>query len=87
MLRGYQVIWLRHDIMAGLVLTTMLIPVGVAYAVGSGVTGLNAHATENRWTRESGQRTRKLNKDGTKPLWIGEIHETIGNELSRSSAA
>jgi hypothetical protein len=26
MLRCYEVIWLRHDIMAGLVLTTMLIP-------------------------------------------------------------
>src|ERR1700730_7250425 len=37
MLRRYEVIWLRNDIMAGLVLTTMLIPVGVAYAVASGV--------------------------------------------------
>jgi MFS superfamily sulfate permease-like transporter len=40
MLRSYEVIWLRHDIMAGLVLTTMLIPVGVAYAVASGVPGI-----------------------------------------------
>ncbi|MGH8330980.1 MAG: SulP family inorganic anion transporter, partial [Pseudomonas sp.] len=39
-LRGYQVAWLRHDIMAGLVLTTMLVPVGIAYAVASGVPGI-----------------------------------------------
>ena len=36
-LRGYQAGWLRHDIAAGLVLTTMLVPVGIAYAVASGV--------------------------------------------------
>ena len=39
-LRGYQVAWLRHDIVAGLVLTTMLVPVGIAYAVASGVPGI-----------------------------------------------
>jgi len=31
---------LRHDIVAGLVLTTMLVPVGIAYAVASGVPGI-----------------------------------------------
>jgi high affinity sulfate transporter 1 len=36
-LRSYQSAWLRHDIVAGLVLTTMLVPVGIAYAVASGV--------------------------------------------------
>ncbi len=40
MLRHYQVAWLKHDIVAGLVLTTMLVPVGVAYAVASGVSGI-----------------------------------------------
>ena len=31
----YERSWLRHDILAGLVLTTMLVPVGVAgWAVG-----------------------------------------------------
>jgi len=39
-LRGYQAGWLRHDIVAGLVLTTMLVPVGIAYAVASGVPGI-----------------------------------------------
>jgi high affinity sulfate transporter 1 len=39
-LRGYQMDWLRHDIVAGLVLTTMLVPVGIAYAVASGVPGI-----------------------------------------------
>jgi high affinity sulfate transporter 1 len=39
-LREYEVGWLRHDIVAGLVLTTMLVPVGIAYAVASGVPGI-----------------------------------------------
>jgi high affinity sulfate transporter 1 len=39
-LRSYELPWLRHDIIAGLVLTTMLVPVGVAYAVASGVPGI-----------------------------------------------
>jgi high affinity sulfate transporter 1 len=37
LLRSYQPSWLPRDIIAGLVLTTMLAPVGVAYAVASGV--------------------------------------------------
>ena len=40
LLRGYQADWLRHDIAAGLVLTTMLVPVGIAYAVASGLPGI-----------------------------------------------
>ncbi len=36
-LREYQLSWLRNDIMAGIVLSTMLVPVGIAYAVASGV--------------------------------------------------
>ena len=39
-LRGYKITWLRHDLVAGLVLTTMLVPVGIAYAVASGVPGI-----------------------------------------------
>jgi high affinity sulfate transporter 1 len=39
-LRSYDAVWLRHDIVAGLVLTTMLVPVGIAYAVASGVPGI-----------------------------------------------
>jgi high affinity sulfate transporter 1 len=39
-LRGYQAAWLRHDVAAGLVLTTILVPVGIAYAVASGVPGI-----------------------------------------------
>ena len=39
-LREYQPGWLRHDLMAGLVLTTMLVPVGIAYAVASGLPGV-----------------------------------------------
>jgi high affinity sulfate transporter 1 len=36
-LRSYELAWLRHDISAGLVLTAILVPVGIAYAVASGV--------------------------------------------------
>ncbi len=36
-LRHYQIEWLRHDLVAGLVLTTVLVPVGIAYAVASGL--------------------------------------------------
>jgi high affinity sulfate transporter 1 len=39
-LQQYQAAWLTHDIVAGLVLTTMLVPVGIAYAVASGVPGI-----------------------------------------------
>jgi high affinity sulfate transporter 1 len=38
--RGYQRSWLRHDVAAGLVLTTMLVPVGLAYAEASGLPGI-----------------------------------------------
>jgi high affinity sulfate transporter 1 len=37
MLRGYEFAWLRHDVLAGLVLATFLVPVGIAYASASGV--------------------------------------------------
>src|SRR5215470_865008 len=40
-LRQYKASWLRHDLVAGLVMTTMLVPVGVAYAEASGVPGIN----------------------------------------------
>jgi high affinity sulfate transporter 1 len=40
MLRTYQASWLPSDVIAGLVLTTMLVPVGIAYAVASGVPGI-----------------------------------------------
>ncbi|MEQ1871428.1 MAG: sulfate permease [Vicinamibacterales bacterium] len=40
-LRQYESAWLRHDLVAGLVMTTMLVPVGIAYAEASGVPGIN----------------------------------------------
>ena len=40
-LKQYQSSWLRHDIVAGLVMTTMLVPVGIAYAEASGLPGIN----------------------------------------------
>src|SRR6188768_1732540 len=39
-LRRYRAAWLKDDIVAGIVLTTMLVPVGIAYAEASGVPGI-----------------------------------------------
>jgi high affinity sulfate transporter 1 len=38
--REYQPAWFPRDVMAGLVLATMLVPVGIAYALASGVPGI-----------------------------------------------
>lgn len=37
---NYKLSWLTNDLVAGLVLTTMLVPVGIAYAEASGVPGI-----------------------------------------------
>ena len=39
-LRRYQAAWLPHDVLAGLVLAAMLVPVGIAYATASGLPGI-----------------------------------------------
>lgn len=39
-LRSYQSAWLTNDLAAGLVLATMLVPVGIAYSVASGLPGI-----------------------------------------------
>lgn len=39
-LKEYRWSWLPRDAMAGIVLTTMLVPVGIAYAVASGLPGV-----------------------------------------------
>jgi high affinity sulfate transporter 1 len=39
-LRSYRLGWLRHDLAAGLALTTILVPVGIAYAEASGLPGI-----------------------------------------------
>jgi len=39
-LRHYEIASLRHDVVAGLVLTSVLVPVGIAYAVASGLPGI-----------------------------------------------
>ena len=38
--REYQAAWLVNDLTAGLMLTAMLVPVGIAYALASGVPGI-----------------------------------------------
>src|SRR5215475_7546287 len=40
-LRRYEAAWLPSDIFAGFVLATMLVPVGIAYAIASGLPGIN----------------------------------------------
>jgi high affinity sulfate transporter 1 len=40
-LRRYEASWLRRDIGAGLVVTSMVVPVGIAYAQASGLPGIN----------------------------------------------
>ena len=39
-MRGYEARWLPRDFGAGLVLTAVLVPVGLAYAVASGLPGV-----------------------------------------------
>src|SRR5215469_9750993 len=39
-LRRYEAAWLPHDVFAGVVLATMLVPVGIAYAAASGLPGI-----------------------------------------------
>ena len=39
-IRHYEIAWLPHDLVAGLALTAVLVPVGVAYAVASGLPGI-----------------------------------------------
>jgi high affinity sulfate transporter 1 len=39
-MRIYRVEWLRHDLAAGIVITSMLVPVGIAYAEASGLPGI-----------------------------------------------
>jgi high affinity sulfate transporter 1 len=40
-LHSYKKSWLGNDVVAGIVMTTMLVPVGIAYAEASGVPGIN----------------------------------------------
>jgi high affinity sulfate transporter 1 len=39
-IRSYRAEWLRHDLAAGIVITSMLVPVGIAYAEASGLPGI-----------------------------------------------
>jgi MFS superfamily sulfate permease-like transporter len=40
-LQHYEMAWLRHDLGAGLALTAVLLPVGIAYAVAAGVPAIS----------------------------------------------
>ena len=41
LVRNYRASWLMHDVMAGLVLTAVLVPVGMGYAEASGLPAIN----------------------------------------------
>jgi high affinity sulfate transporter 1 len=41
LLCNYEKAWLRDDLIAGLVLTSMLVPVGIAHAAAAGMPGIN----------------------------------------------
>src|SRR3954465_14462195 len=41
MLRGYERAWLTKDLIAGLVLTAVLVPVGMGYAEAAGLPAIN----------------------------------------------
>lgn len=40
-LRRYERSWLKHDLIAGLVMAAILVRVGIAYAQASGIPGIN----------------------------------------------
>ena len=50
-LRHYQRAWLFYDIVAGLVLTAILVPVGMGYAEASGVPPIHQIAQHAQVTR------------------------------------
>jgi hypothetical protein len=64
-LRNYQSAWLVHDLMAGLALTAVLLPVGIAYAVASGLPGVcGLYATMARSFLRSSCRCRGVTPSG-----------------------
>ena len=70
-LRRYESSWLRHDVVAGLVMTTMLVPVGIAYAEASGVPGINglyATIVPLLATATSSQRSAKRSTPTSRPI-------------------
>src|ERR1700740_675064 len=72
-LRDYDLTWLRHDIVAGLVLTTMLVAVGLAHAEAPGL-GPGRHRCGHR---ETGLRDRASFK--ADPLRLHERHRVHGS--------
>ena len=70
-LRQYESSWLRHDLVAGLVMTAMLVPVGIAYAEASGVPGINglyATIVPLLATATSSQRSAKRSTPTSRPI-------------------
>ena len=66
--REYQAKWLANDIAAGIVLATMLVPVGIAYATASGVLGVYERALFLQFPRRTGlaRRARKASPSASK---------------------
>ena len=91
MLREYQLSWLRNDIVAGIVLSTMLVPVGIAYAVASGVPAIyGLYATIVpllAYAIFGPSRILVLGPDSSlAPIILGVVLATAGTDPSRSIA-
>ncbi len=91
MLREYQLSWLRNDVVAGIVLSTMLVPVGIAYAVASGVPaiyGLYATIVPLLAYAVFGpSRILVLGPDSSlAPIILGVVLATAGTDPNRSIA-
>ena len=71
-LRQYQITWLPHDIVAGFVLATMLLPVGIAYAVQFKMTFTPDGKMTRQPTGKSGKKSSgawKLDSSGFCTSW------------------
>ena len=90
-LRQYQTAWLRNDIVAGIVLSTMLVPVGIAYAVASGVPAIyGLYATIVPlivYALFGPSRILVLGPDSSlAPIILGVVVATAGNDPARAIA-
>src|SRR3954453_12228754 len=88
-LRDYRLSWLRNDVVAGIVLSTMLVPVGIAYAVASGVPAIyGLYATIVPlivYALFGPSRILVLGPDSSlAPIILGVVVATAGNDPARA---
>src|SRR4051794_16304537 len=88
-LRDYEIAWLRNDVVAGIVLSTMVVPVGMAYAVASGVPAIyGLYATIVPlivYALFGPSRILVLGPDSSlAPIILGVVVATAGNDPARA---